>query len=204
MKITFTKLHKSLRYLNQRCVQLPLDGRNKDSGQFSSAPMNNNVTSKPPIRKSVTDHVLKGGNFYCPFDKEVLSKVKSYYNNVKGLITICIPAFCSLVLTAASMVLYQTMVSCLWPVTGRPDINTAITCFLAPAGLVYALSFGFTFQQALEKHRSVLGKVRKAKISDISCNGILGALVLYQNGIYCQFYAQTGTGNQHIQCVYTI
>ena len=41
----------------------------------------------------------------------------------------------------------------------RPDINTAVTCFLAPAGLIYALSFGFTFQQVLEKHKRVLNKV---------------------------------------------
>ena len=56
--------------------------------------------------------------------------------------------------------LYQPITSCLWPGSGvRPDVNTAITCFLAPAGLIYALSFGFTFQQVLEKHRGVLAKV---------------------------------------------
>ena len=57
--------------------------------------------------------------------------------------------------------LYSPMASCLWPGQARPDINTAVTCFLAPAGLIYALSFGFTFQQVLDKHRGVLAKVNK-------------------------------------------
>lgn len=55
--------------------------------------------------------------------------------------------------------LYNPLAKCLWPGQSRPDINTAVTCFLAPAGFIYALSFGFTFQQAFEKHRGVLQKV---------------------------------------------
>lgn len=37
--------------------------------------------------------------------------------------------------------------------------KTAIACFLAPAGLVYATSFGFAFQQALSKQGEVLRKI---------------------------------------------
>ena len=55
--------------------------------------------------------------------------------------------------------LYNPITTCLWPGQTRPDINTAVTCFLAPAGFIYALSFGFTFQQVFEKHRGVLHKV---------------------------------------------
>ena len=40
-----------------------------------------------------------------------------------------------------------------------PNINQCVSCFLTPAGLVYALSFGFAFQQALAKQNDVLNKM---------------------------------------------
>lgn len=104
---------------------------------------------------------LSGDSFYKSFDREVLECIKCYYNQPKRLLRICLPAFISLFLTGAIMLVYQPLASCLWPATAKPDINTAITCFLSPAGLVYALSFGFTFQMVLEKHRRVLKKVGK-------------------------------------------
>ena len=87
-----------------------------------------------------------------------------YYNQPKQLLFICVPALISLMFTALIMFLFEPLVGCLWPNNSgqRPaSINAAITCFLSPAGLVYALSFGFTFQQALEKNSSTLRKVNK-------------------------------------------
>jgi hypothetical protein len=49
------------------------------------------------------------------------------------------------------MIAYTPISNFLWPNRAQPTINDAIACFLAPAGMVYAVSFGFAFQQVLQK-----------------------------------------------------
>lgn len=116
------------------------------------------TTDKPGVK---IDILLEQPQFFNDFDLEVLNRVKTFHNKPKELTKICIPAFSSLLLTTAAMFTYEPMTDCLWPSVGRPSINTAVTCFLAPAGLVYALSFGFVFQQTLERQRAILNKVTK-------------------------------------------
>ncbi|OWF46889.1 hypothetical protein KP79_PYT14971 [Mizuhopecten yessoensis] len=40
-----------------------------------------------------------------------------------------------------------------------PNINESIACFLSPAGMVYAVSFGFAFQQVLGKQTDVMKNI---------------------------------------------
>lgn len=42
-----------------------------------------------------------------------------------------------------------------------PMINEAVACFLAPAGMVYAVSFGFAFQQVLSKQLDITRKIHE-------------------------------------------
>ena len=81
-------------------------------------------------------------------------------NSFRELFIISLPALGSLLMAGVAILFTQPIMACLWPTIERPDINTCISCYLAPAGLVYALSFGFMFQQALEKHNSSVDKVR--------------------------------------------
>lgn len=100
------------------------------------------------------------------FDLEVLQAVGAKSNSYKELLKIATPALLSLALCPATLYLYQPLVAMFWPrdkgFTAQPDINEAIACFLAPAGLVYATSFGFAFQQALTKQGELLNKITHA------------------------------------------
>jgi hypothetical protein len=74
--------------------------------------------------------------------------------------------------------MYTPFTTFIWPKETfpiAPDINDAIACFLAPAGLVYATSFGFAFQQALSKQTHIIEKVTKDKScrSKKASNGVV-------------------------------
>ncbi|KAJ8303890.1 hypothetical protein KUTeg_017473 [Tegillarca granosa] len=100
--------------------------------------------------------------FFNDFDKEVFESLHSSSNLPMELIKICLPAVLSLALCPLTLYLYQPFTEFIWPKNEYavpPDINDAIACFLAPAGLVYATSFGFAFQQALTKQHRILEKI---------------------------------------------
>lgn len=106
-------------------------------------------------------------NFYSAFDREVIDSLGAFHNRPLDLFIIALPAVISLALCPLTLYLYVPFVNFLWPpeeFATVPDINDAIACFLAPAGLVYATSFGFAFQQALSKQHHIMEKV----ISEIS------------------------------------
>ncbi|XP_061195900.1 uncharacterized protein LOC133204162 [Saccostrea echinata] len=109
------------------------------------------------------DHdYLEEDNFYSDFDKEVIESLSTSHNRPLDLFIIALPAILSLALCPITLYLYYPLVNFLWPpeeFATAPDINDAVACFLAPAGLVYATSFGFAFQQALSKQHHILEKV---------------------------------------------
>lgn len=57
------------------------------------------------------------------------------------------------------MAVYKPVANFLWPNRTQPAINEAIACFLAPAGMVYAVSFGFAFQQVLQKQLDITARL---------------------------------------------
>ena len=101
--------------------------------------------------------------FLTGFDKEVLRTMGASTNSVPELLRIATPALLSLALCPGTLYLYEPLVNAFWPFEKGfqvpPDINEAIACFLAPAGLVYATCFGFAFQQALTKQTEIRAKV---------------------------------------------
>ena len=109
---------------------------------------------------AVVDKLVQYGNgFLSEFDQKVLNTFNSHFNTFKRLLKLAAPALISLGLNSLTALLYHPTVSCFWPGKSAPDINTAVTCFLAPAGLVYALSFGFLFQAVYGKHHGILIKL---------------------------------------------
>ena len=100
--------------------------------------------------------------FFTDFDLEVLGSLGSFNSRPLQLVRVATPALLSLALCPATLYLYEPLVTFFWPpykFRTPPDINEAIACFLAPAGLVYATSFGFAFQQALTKQQTILNKM---------------------------------------------
>ncbi|XP_074651706.1 uncharacterized protein LOC141906357 [Tubulanus polymorphus] len=96
------------------------------------------------------------------FDLEVINSLKTFYNVPSELLRIALPALISLALCPITLYLYPPLVRIFWPpsdFTRIPDINDAINCFLAPAGLVYATSFGFAFQSALNKQHEIYNRI---------------------------------------------
>ena len=114
-----------------------------------------------PVKANIDEK--SGDEFFSEFDREVLEGMQSFHNHPSELLRIAMPALLSLALCPFTLYLYQPLTTLFWdPETfkaGAPNINDAINCFLAPAGLVYATSFGFAFQQALSKQTNVLTRI---------------------------------------------
>ncbi|XP_074651707.1 uncharacterized protein LOC141906358 [Tubulanus polymorphus] len=96
------------------------------------------------------------------FDLEVIESLQTFYNGPSELLRIALPALISLALCPITLYLYPPLVRIFWPPSKFPqvpNINDAIGCFLAPAGLVYATSFGFAFQSALSKQHEIYTRI---------------------------------------------
>ena len=94
------------------------------------------------------DVILGEKAFYTELDQAIMTSFTTATNKVLILLQISVPAFVSMGMCTLAIMLCYPLMSCLWPtVVGKPNINVAITCFLAPAGMVYALTFGFMYHQ---------------------------------------------------------
>ncbi|KAK7492565.1 hypothetical protein BaRGS_00016231 [Batillaria attramentaria] len=81
--------------------------------------------------------------------------------DIRELFCILLPVIFSLGFCPLTLFLHGSIVGLFWPhsmFASPPNINDAISCFLVPAGMVYAISFGFAFQQ-------VAGGFRETEIS---------------------------------------
>ncbi|XP_071943832.1 uncharacterized protein [Antedon mediterranea] len=84
--------------------------------------------------------------------------LRHHYNQPLALVFIACPAVLSLAFCPLVLFIRLPLINIFWG-DSMPNINDAIACFLAPAGLVYAVSFGFTFQSVLEKQKVILDAV---------------------------------------------
>ncbi|KAJ8037577.1 hypothetical protein HOLleu_18425 [Holothuria leucospilota] len=99
-------------------------------------------------------------------DIHVVEELEKFFNHPLSLIKIVLPAIVSIALSPLVLMCHDPIVLYFWNGESR-DINGAIVssvfiskaCFLSPAGLVYAVNFGFTFQSVLEKQRNILSTV---------------------------------------------
>ena len=96
-------------------------------------------------------------------DRMTVIKFSLYFNQPHFLIKIAFPTLLSLALCPASLYLYPICRDQFWPpslfVRGPPNINGAISCFLTPAGLVYAIAFGFAFQESAFRQNDMREKL---------------------------------------------
>ncbi|ESO93091.1 hypothetical protein LOTGIDRAFT_162113 [Lottia gigantea] len=105
--------------------------------------------------------VFTGGQKSWPllsnFDRSVLESLELFVNTPWELIKISLPAFLSLAFCPLTLFLHVPIIKLFWPddlYDTTPNINDGIACFLVPAGMVYAISFGFAFQQVMAKQQS--------------------------------------------------
>ncbi|XP_022097094.1 LOW QUALITY PROTEIN: uncharacterized protein LOC110982762 [Acanthaster planci] len=93
-------------------------------------------------------------------DIDILDSMQTFFNRPLGLCRIAMPGLLSLAFCPLVLFIYTPVTQFFWPADrfprGQPNINEVIACFLAPAGLVYATSFGFSYQSAMSKQRSLI------------------------------------------------
>ena len=97
-------------------------------------------------------------DFLTAYDRAVIDNYLCFRNQPYFLFIISLPAIVSLILCPFALYLYEPFVELFWPsylFAIIPRINDVIACFLMPAGLVYAIAFGFGFQEASLK-RSIM------------------------------------------------
>ena len=97
-------------------------------------------------------------NFLSEQDMAVLNRMSEFQNNPISLLCVGLPAYTTLAMCPIVIYVYITWGHFFWPSqTGHrmPDINEAIANFLVPAGLVYAIAFGFAYQDVLSKNSDV-------------------------------------------------
>ena len=112
-----------------------------------------NSSTTKPVRKE---------SFLTDKEKSFINLFLEHFNQPLNLLVMGFPALVSLALLPIFFFLYPTMVACFWPTelfAVPPKVNDAISCFLMPAGLVYAIAFGFAFQGAMCKQQGMNDKV---------------------------------------------
>ncbi|XP_062567442.1 uncharacterized protein LOC134229690 [Saccostrea cucullata] len=101
-------------------------------------------------------------SFLSNFDLEVLKALQNISNRPSELLKIGLPAVVTICLGTFAMLFYHSTTEFFWPKDKYPQLpnnNQCVSCFLTPAGLVYAISFGFAFSSALGKQSDILTKV---------------------------------------------
>lgn len=95
-------------------------------------------------------------------DHESIESFLSYFNQPLQLLWISLPSLLTMALCPATLFLYKPMINLFWPpeiYPTPPAINGVIGSFLTPAGLVYAIAFGFAFQEAMSKQNLITTKL---------------------------------------------
>ena len=88
---------------------------------------------------------------FSAFDHTINHQLEIYPYKLRVLVKMCIPTLASLAFMPVALFLHQPLLELFWPTVlfpKPPKINDVISCFLIPAGLVYAIAFGFAFQEA--------------------------------------------------------
>ena len=84
-------------------------------------------------------------------DSDIIHQLETYPYKLQALLVICLPTLVSLAFMPVALLLHKPLMNFFWPAEifpTPPKINDVISCFLIPAGLVYAIAFGFAFQEA--------------------------------------------------------
>ncbi|KAK7115782.1 hypothetical protein V1264_001597 [Littorina saxatilis] len=136
----------------------PVCRRSNDCGKV-------NLQNDDPSVQQVTASPI---HLFQKNDHEVIQRIQGQSAiNGKELMNILMPVTLSLGFCPLIVLLRESMVEFLWPPSlypTPPNINDAISCFLVPAGMVYAISFGFAFQQVISGfHVTEIGVHRQSE-----------------------------------------
>ena len=109
-------------------------------------------------------------SFLSEYDLDAMERLKSFQNNPNALIKIAIPTLLSMLVCPLTLFFHQPLVKFTWPPAQfptPPDINAAVNCFLMPAGLVYAIAFGFIFQDVMSSFKQLSTQITE-QVSEFS------------------------------------
>ncbi len=130
----------------------------KSCAESGDAPMDGVLGLAPKRETPHNEH------FFGACDVRVLHSMKCFQNNPVSLMRLCVPSLLSLAFCPVSLFVFDPMTSFFWSsddFDGPPTINEAISAFLVPAGLVYAIAFGFALQDTMENLRHVTSVVNE-------------------------------------------
>ncbi len=131
--------------------------------------------------------------FLTSNDHAVLHHFQIHFNRPWSLLVIALPPICTLVLCPVMLFLHPLLVHGFWPpdvFPETPNVNDVISSFLVPSGLVYAIAFGFAFQEAISKSSNVFLTVRDQLCSLDQILQLTKAIKCLNHGQrYCIYYS---------------
>ena len=98
-------------------------------------------------------------------DRQTIFELKMFQNNPWALIKLSLPALVSIGACPITILAQPVMLEFFYPpfTGGRINTNDSLAVFLLPAGLVYAMAFGFALQDALAKLDVTMGTAGKPR-----------------------------------------
>ncbi|XP_071166728.1 uncharacterized protein [Mytilus edulis] len=91
--------------------------------------------------------------FFTEYEVHALGLMSHFQNSVRKLVFISVPPLLGLIFCPMTLFIYSPMANYFWPSdSSTPNINDALGCFLVPAGMVYAITFGYAIEEVQQKH----------------------------------------------------
>lgn len=142
----------------------------KSKFSFTSGKKSENANKKPSIKDHHYNEHTENGSIHkntkyvhqysilTSHDILIFNKFIEFQNNPISLFMISLPILITLIFCPVTIFAMEPLINFFWPseyTDGMPKINDVIAAFLMPAGLVYAVAFGFAMQDVLLKHQDV-------------------------------------------------
>ena len=117
------------------------------------------VTAAPKAEGNL--FAINGAPMIAPHDtgllsqevNEILTQFQMFQNNPMAMFKLALPSLISVGFCPITIIFQPIMVDFFYPeaIGGRINTNDSLAVFLLPAGLVYAMAFGFALQDSLAK-----------------------------------------------------
>ena len=99
---------------------------------------------------------IKPKTFLTEDDCTVIREFFLFRNSTGKVLKLGLPAMLSLFFLPFALLLYNPLISFFWDGSSAvPNVNDAILCYLTPAGFIYAVAFGFAYQEAVSKQQAI-------------------------------------------------
>ncbi|XP_033749977.1 uncharacterized protein LOC117334451 [Pecten maximus] len=106
--------------------------------------------------------------FIADRDEYAIDKLRYFQNNGLSLLYMVMPPALTLLFCPMTLFMYSPITNYFWPkpyFESPPNVNDSLGCFLVPSGMVYAIMFGFAFQEVFEKHTNIDDKLKGQTLS---------------------------------------